>query len=135
MEASGIGTRALVDIKEALSKVGIGAEASDRIRLATGVVGKSSYVAVAALLALGAIALSLHDSLYLLILAFVVLLVFVSYFAGVLWFAHKHPGESLLEGAELIKWRQLEMAAKDVPKEITSTVSEPTVIGPLNENR
>jgi intracellular septation protein A len=124
----------LADIKETLSKVGINAEALDRVRLAQGVVGKSSYVTVAALLALGAIAISLHDSLYLLILAFVVLFVFGSYFAGALWFAHKHPGESLLEGAELIKWRQLEMAAKDVPKEITATVIEPTVIG-SNRNR
>jgi hypothetical protein len=31
-----------------------------------------------------------------------------------LLFAHLHPGESLLEGAELIKWRQMEIAAKDV---------------------
>jgi hypothetical protein len=123
-------TPALTNIKETLSKFGIGAEALDRVRLAQGVVGKSSYVTVAALGALAAIAFSP----YALVLAFVVLLVFVLYLAGALWFAHKHPGESLLEGAELIKWRQLEMAAKDVPKEITMTMVEPTVISP-NENR
>jgi hypothetical protein len=65
------GTRALPDIKDVLSRVGINAEALDRVRLAQGIVGKSSYVAVMALVTLTAIAISLHDPFYLLMLAFV----------------------------------------------------------------
>ena len=38
--------------------------------------------------------------------------VFVLYFLGVLIFAERNPGTALLEGAELLRWRQSELAAK-----------------------
>lgn len=100
-------------VKEALGTVGISGESLDRIRLARGFVGKASYVAGVALIALGGIGLRGTD--YPLAVAGMMVLVFVIYYGGSLWFAHRHPGEALLEGAELIKWRQLEMAAKDLP--------------------
>jgi len=104
----------LPDIQQILSKAGVNAETLDRVRLAQGVVGKSSYVAGAALLALTVVAFNLHESAYLITVGCVVLALFIIFFGGVLWFAHNHPGESLLEGAELIKWRQMEMAAKEI---------------------
>jgi hypothetical protein len=101
-------------IKSALEATGISASGLDRIRLARGVVGKTSYVAGAAILALAAIGVVLREPTFLLAIGGIIAAVFVVYFAGVIWFAHHHPGESLLEGAELIQWRQMEMAAKDL---------------------
>lgn len=92
--------------------MGIGAEALDRIRLAQGVVGKSSIVAGLIVIALAVIAWNLRDPGYLIAVACILLLLFGIYFIGVLWFAHKNPGVALLEGAELIQWRQLEMGVK-----------------------
>ena len=50
--------------------------------------------------------------IFLLADAVLVVLVLLVYFAGTLWFANRHPGGALLEGAELIQWRQMDMAAK-----------------------
>jgi hypothetical protein len=82
--------------------------------LARGVVGKASYVAGAAIFALAGVAWALRDPIYLLADAVLVLILFVVYFAGVLWFANRHPGVALLEGAELIQWRQMDIAAKSI---------------------
>jgi hypothetical protein len=83
-------------------------QALGHIRLARGVVGKTSVVAGVALLVLGAIALRIDEAL-LLAMAGAVLLAFFAYLAAVLWFAHRHPEQALLEGAEIIQYRQQEM--------------------------
>lgn len=102
------------DIARALHGAGISTTSLDKIRLARGVVGKASYVAGATIFALAVVAFSLREPFYLFCVAALSVFVFVAYFIGALWFAHKHPGVALLEGAELIQWRQLDMAAKDV---------------------
>ncbi|SDT17785.1 hypothetical protein [Bradyrhizobium canariense] len=102
-------------VKQILEAVGVSESSLDGVRLAQGVVGKSSYVAGVALLALLVVAYSLRDSGYLLAVACFIVVLFFGYFAGVLWFANKHPDMALLEGAELVKWRQIEMAAKGQP--------------------
>lgn len=76
--------------------------------------GKASYVGAAAVLTLAAVAWRLNNPGYLLIVAGLVVIIFAIYFFGVLWFANRHPGVALLEGAELIQWRQMEIAAKSV---------------------
>jgi hypothetical protein len=108
-------------VKQVLEAVGVSESSLDRIRLAQGVVGKSSYVAAVALLALLVVAYSLKDSGYLMVVGFIILLLFFVYFGGVLWFATKHPDMALLEGAELVKWRQIDMAAKGQPSLPNST--------------
>jgi hypothetical protein len=111
--------------QDMLSKLGINAAALDRVRLAQSVVGKSSVVAALALIVLGIVGWSTHDAT----LPYMVCGLFAFYFIGVLWFAHKNPGLSLLEGAELIKWRQMEIGAKDgVP---TPELSENAPAPPL----
>jgi hypothetical protein len=57
----------------------------------------------------------LHDPRFVLVDAVLIFILFVSYLIGVLWFSNRHPGLALLEGADLIQWRQLEMAAKGLP--------------------
>jgi hypothetical protein len=92
----------LDDIQKKLQGAGISGSSLDRVRLARGVVGKSSYVAGAAFLTLATVAWSLREPGYLLVFSLIVLALFISYFAGVLWFAHRHPGEALL-GARAIR--------------------------------
>ncbi|MBM6583258.1 hypothetical protein ILT44_23940 [Microvirga sp. BT689] len=101
------------EVKKGLEGAGISATSVERIRLAKGVVGKTSYVAGAALFALAVVGWSLKDPLYQIILAVLVVFVFIAYYFGSLWFANRHPGAALLEGAELIQWRQLEMSSKN----------------------
>jgi hypothetical protein len=118
------------EVKDALGKAGIGASSLDRIRLAQrGVVGKATYVAGATVLGLASLALTLRDPLYLLIVGVLILLVFVFYFAGSLWFAHRHPGVALLEGADLIQWRQMEMTARDLTEVQRLQESVPQILG------
>src|SRR5947209_6692982 len=106
------------DLQDTLKSAGINASAFDRIRLARGVVGKASYVATAAVIGLAVVAYGLKEPTLLIIDAILIAVLFVTYFAGVLWFAHKHPGAALLEGAELVQWRQLEMTAGDLPESV-----------------
>jgi hypothetical protein len=53
-----------------------------------------------------------------------IVILFVIYFFGALWFANRNPGLALLEGAELIQWRQLDIAASDVPDHPNLALSE-----------
>jgi len=41
---------------------------------------------------------------------------FIIFLFKVLNFAEKNPGLSLLDGADLINWRRLDLAAKDMPE-------------------
>jgi hypothetical protein len=90
-------------------------QALGHIRLAHGVVGKTSVVTGLALLVLAGIAWRVSTDL-LLVMGGMVLLIFFVYLAAVLWFAHRHPEQALLEGAEIIQYREQEMAAKGVPE-------------------
>ena len=102
-------------IQDTLRQVGVSSSTLDRIKLARGLVGKTSYVAGAAIIALGVVAYGLKGfSGFLIADAILIVLLFGGYFGGILWFAHRHPGVALLEGAELIQWRQMDMAAKSV---------------------
>jgi hypothetical protein len=65
----------------------------------------------------------------LLIIAGIVALIFILYFTGALWFANRHPGVALLEGAELIQWRRLDMIAKSG----SPIESAPMLPGPEDE--
>jgi hypothetical protein len=108
-----------------LESTGINTSALDRIRLARGVVGKASYVAGAAVLGLAVVAWGLRDSTLLVADGALILALFLTYLVGVLWFANKHPGVALLEGAELLQWRQLEITASNPPDEIDRELIEP----------
>jgi hypothetical protein len=105
----------LSDIRNLLDQTGLKIEGLDRIRLARGVVGKASYVAAALLAVFGIIAFELRDTNALVGLGALAAVTFLAYLFCVLRFATRNPGLALLEGAELIQWRQMDMAAKDMP--------------------
>lgn len=91
--------------------------------------GKTSWVVAAAVLVVGGIAVGIPDTSYRFVLALGVLGLCVVYFVGVVLFAHRHPGVSLLEGAELIQWRQMDIAAKAGPP----IEGQPILPGPASE--
>ena len=97
-------------IKTALEKVGLSQESIDRVRLGRGVIGRSTYAVGAALAVLGIIAWRI-DPKDLLTLAWIAGGLFAVYFIGALWFSARHPGISLLEGADLLRWRQMDQVA------------------------
>lgn len=94
-----------------LKSFGLSEESVERIRLGRGVVGRTTYAAVAALFVLAVVA-SRADSTMLIWIAVLAVGLFALYFLGVLIFAERNPGTALLEGAELLRWRQSELAAK-----------------------
>ena len=96
-----------------LKNFGLSEESGDRVRLGRGVVGRTTYAVVAALVVLALVAWR-GDPAMLFWIAVLTLVLFLAYFGGVLWFAHRHPGVALLEGAELLRWRQTELAAKGI---------------------
>jgi hypothetical protein len=106
----------LADLRDVFRSVGISGDSVDKIRLGRGVVGKSSYVAVVALAALAVVCTRLSDAhpWFLLFLGLMILVVFCLFLLGVLWFSYRNPGVALLEGSELIQWRQIDLAVKGV---------------------
>jgi hypothetical protein len=117
-----------LNFNDLLAKAGVNASAYDKVRLGSGVVGRSSAVAFMAMVGFSVIAYSLRDPFYLIVLAAIMAVVFGGYFLGILRFANNNPDLALLEGAELVQWRQIEMAAKD-PKLINQNSSAPQQIG------
>jgi len=124
-----------MDIRKILEGSGFKVESIDRIKLARGVVGKVSYVAGAALLVLGALALRVDSAALFGIIAVAAVLLFLAYLVGILWFATKNPGLALLEGAELIQWRQMDMGlkgAESIP-DMTNIEAPPQLEGPTKQ--
>ncbi len=94
-------------------------ESSRNVRLGRGVVSKTSYVAAAVVAVWGIVAWRLSDSLvenaFLLGAAIVVTGFAVWFIRGTQSFAERNPGQAMLEGAELIEWRKLDVQAKGFP--------------------
>jgi hypothetical protein len=110
-----------IDLKSALGQMGFKAEGVDRIRLARGVVGKSTYVAVATMGVLSVAAYGLKaNPIGLLIVGFGAIVLFCVYFFGIMFFASKNPNLAFLEGAELIHWRQMDISAQGMLRPATS---------------
>jgi hypothetical protein len=82
------------------------------IKLGNGVVGKTTNAIMALLAFLSVVAFRISQDMLLYIGA-AGALIFLIYFAVVIVFAKKYPNIAALEGAELIAWRQMDMAASD----------------------
>lgn len=104
------------EIRDALfAKVGINPETLQRVRLGSGVVGKTGYVAALGLIVLGVIAARLPGTWPLLGLAGITVVMVVAYLFWAFRFAHKHPGPAQLEGADLVAYLAIDSGAKDLP--------------------
>ncbi|MBI4608959.1 MAG: hypothetical protein HY726_08125 [Candidatus Rokubacteria bacterium] len=116
-----------MDIQKILEGLGFSGESLERVRLGRGVVGKTTYVALGALALLSIVAWRLNDPQLLLVIAGVGALLFLIYFIGILVFANRNPATALLEGAELLRWRQYDLAAKGLP----NPPPTPAIVDPL----
>lgn len=95
----------------------------DRIKLGSGVVGKVTNGLLGLFALLGIVAYGLRGEIWsLLLLAAVAVVLFLTYAFGVAFYAVKHPNLAALEGSDLIRWRQMDMAAGD-PKLIDGTAN------------
>lgn len=83
------------------------------VKLRGGVVGRLAGIAIAAVVGLSVITYFQPSvaGIAVWLLPIVVLLIA----AGILWYAHQHPDTSLLEGAEVLQHKQLELATKSGP--------------------
>ena len=116
----------ILGIEDLLKNFGISTESVDRIRLAKGVVGKTTTAVLIVLMVLALAIFKLNNPQLILILGIAAGFVFLVYFIGVMLFAHKNPGPALLEGAELLRWRQFDLATKGSPSQPAS----PSLPGP-----
>jgi hypothetical protein len=117
------------DLNETLRAAGIKTEELRHIQFAPrGVVGKTSYVAAVALGVVGVVAWRVKSEEALLAVGGGVLLLFLIYFFGVLLFARKNPGLALLEGAQLLQWRQMEITTSDTQSVADTAPTTPSKI-------
>lgn len=109
----------MAQFNKILEEIGI-TEGLDKIKLGRGVIGKSTYVAIAALGVLALVASRVTNEWFLISIAVGVVLLFGAFFFGSMKYAKENPGAALLEGAELITWRKQELAAKHLPNPPTT---------------
>lgn len=93
-----------------LTKVGA-SEYLQRFRFG-GVVGKLAMVGVICILVIGGVALKLSNQWFLISAIAVVAGVAVFIVIKVINFADRHPELALLEGADLLRWQQMQLEAK-----------------------
>ena len=100
-----------------LEKLGFKATALESLRFARGVVPNTTYAICASVAAIAVIgwSFSSHSDIALPIIGMIAGIT-VIFLLGTWIFAHLHPDLALLGGAELLKLRQLEHAAKGMPQ-------------------
>lgn len=102
-----------------LASISRALESARSVRLGKGVVSKTSYIAAFVVGIWLFVAWKWSDDLMMnggLMLAGLIATIFASWFIqSTRTFAQRNPALALLEGAELIEWQKLEMAAKGIP--------------------
>ena len=117
-------------IESVLKSVGLSSSSIERIKLGNGVVGKmtSSQMGLYVICFAG-IGGGIWLENYTMILGFGAVAVVSFLFSSVasMWYATKYPGVALLEGAELVKYHQIEMAARDIVPEVQENTLPPVL--------
>jgi len=88
------------------------------LKAGPGVVGRTSPVAIGAIVALMLAIWAVSDNSYLVMwLVLGVIFVSTAFCGAAFWYANKHPQHASLEGAELVEYAAIQQAARD-PKTI-----------------
>lgn len=98
-----------------LKSIGIGSMGLEKIKFGAGVVGKMTTSLIAFLSVLGIISLSgvICGQLTLTYICIpIIVFVFVFNHISIMIFASRHPAPAMLEGTELVRYHQVEMAAR-----------------------
>jgi hypothetical protein len=98
-----------------LHHLGVSSESLQKIKLGRGAVGKITTVAVVALIAIGAIGFRISGTLWLFGVIGVLALITVASLLAILYVIIKQPELAVLEGAELIRYKQVTLGMKGHP--------------------
>lgn len=103
-------------------------EAGRNVRFGKGVVSKTSYIAAFVVAVWGIVAWKWSESLImdagLLVAGTVVTAFGVWFIGGTRRFAERNPELALFEGAQLLEWRKMEVAAKGLAPRADQTLLE-----------
>jgi hypothetical protein len=122
-------------IKEVLlTHLGVTSESLHRIKLGRGAVGKITVIAVAALIAIGAVGLKLSNAGFILAVVAILGIVALSGLACILYVIIKQPEMAVLEGAELVLYKQITLGVKGQPSLLPQTPVPETSIVPESES-
>jgi len=119
------------EIAAILEKCGFKAESFEKVRLGSGVVGKTAPVAIAVSAVAAIAAFRAQSDLLLLFIITGVFGGFFWYFRKILAFAKENPALAILEGAEFVAYKQMEVAAKDLP----APPKEPAISNPVTSGQ
>lgn len=87
-----------------------------KIKCGGGVVGKTSNVGIVLLIVIGFITYNkIEDQLIILALVVAMVGLFVFYLIKILSFAEKNPEIAVLEGMELVSYKEVDLASKSIP--------------------
>ena len=120
-----------------LKALGVSGERLSRLRLAQGVVGKTTLALIVSVVVVGGIAWRIIDSSFLMVqlilfaLALGVIGLFILYFVRVMRFADANPMAATLEGSEWVQLEQIRLAAKGLPE----PPQTPPMIDPRGQGR
>ncbi|MCB1591853.1 MAG: hypothetical protein KDI90_05320 [Alphaproteobacteria bacterium] len=106
----------MTNIDSLWGALGIKSESVHRIRLGQGLVGKSTLGFAITIISIAVVAYKTNNEYLLFLIPFFVIGLFVWFFRSIKDFTEKNPELALLEGANLLAWKQIELAAKGVPK-------------------
>ena len=121
----------VVDVPKILEAIGLKSESYSKIRFGQGVVGKTSMVALSVVFVLGTIAYKLENYPWMqFLLALIIAGGFFWYFKRTIKFSEENPQLALMDGAELVAWKQIDLAAKGIP----SPPDTPAIANPQTAN-
>jgi hypothetical protein len=98
-----------------VAHLGATCESLHKIKLGRGAVGKIAVIAVAALVAIGAVALRLSTAASILVAIIILGIICLASLGCVLYVLMKNPEMALLEGAELVLYQHITLGAKGQP--------------------
>lgn len=114
-------------------------ESARNVRLGRGVVSKTSYIAALPLLVWGIVVWKWSENLTTdagLSFVGIVATIFAAWFIrSTRDFAERNPALALMEGAELIEWRKMEVAAQGIPAPANPTLIEDRGGPPVSEGK
>lgn len=100
-----------------LSALGVHSKSLYSLKFARGVMGHTTMALGSGCAAAVGVALALRNSPGYAIVGVALIAALVGvYMLGSWWFASKQPLVSILGGAELLRWHEIDMAARDMPK-------------------
>lgn len=109
------------------------------IRMGPGVVGRTSTVALAMILVSGVAIWALKGSVVAVLAVIGIILLFaIGFIATAFWYANKHPHFATLEGAELVRYKEIELAASspeiiDISANPSANAAPLTLTGPRGD--